>query len=43
MDSPQDPAHTASVARCFALVPCAGSGSRAGTVKPKQYERIAGQ
>lgn len=30
-------------ARCFALVPCAGSGSRAGTVKPKQYEWIAGQ
>lgn len=31
------------MARCFALVPCAGSGSRAGTVKPKQYELIAGQ
>jgi 2-C-methyl-D-erythritol 4-phosphate cytidylyltransferase len=39
----QDAEDTAPVARCFALVPCAGSGSRAGTVKPKQYELIAGQ
>ena len=31
------------MARCFALVPCAGSGSRAGTLKPKQYEHIGGQ
>jgi len=29
--------------RCFALVPCAGSGSRAGTVRPKQYEPVAGR
>jgi 2-C-methyl-D-erythritol 4-phosphate cytidylyltransferase len=29
--------------RFFALVPCAGTGSRAGTNGPKQYERIAGQ
>ena len=29
--------------RFFALVPCAGTGSRAGTKGPKQYERIAGQ
>jgi len=28
--------------RCFALVPCAGTGSRAGASGPKQYERIAG-
>jgi len=28
--------------RCFALVPCAGIGSRAGTVGPKQYARLAG-
>lgn len=28
--------------RFYALVPCAGSGSRAGTTGPKQYERIAG-
>ena len=33
----------APAARCFALVPCAGTGSRAGTSKPKQYELIAGQ
>jgi 2-C-methyl-D-erythritol 4-phosphate cytidylyltransferase len=29
--------------RCFALVPCAGSGSRAGTLAPKQYTAVAGQ
>ena len=29
--------------RCFALVPCAGSGSRAGSAGPKQYTRLAGQ
>jgi 2-C-methyl-D-erythritol 4-phosphate cytidylyltransferase len=29
--------------RYFALVPCAGNGSRAGTAGPKQYERVAGQ
>ena len=28
--------------RCFALVPCAGKGERAGTRQPKQYEPIAG-
>src|SRR4051794_30786726 len=28
--------------RFWALVPCAGTGSRAGTAGPKQYERIAG-
>ncbi len=26
-----------------ALIPCAGSGSRAGTVMPKQYQEVAGQ
>lgn len=26
-----------------ALIPCAGSGSRAGTVQPKQYQTLAGQ
>ena len=30
-------------ARYFALVPCAGSGSRAGTAQPKQYQNVAGQ
>jgi 2-C-methyl-D-erythritol 4-phosphate cytidylyltransferase len=39
----QDSETMAHQARCFALVPCAGSGSRAGTVMPKQYELIAGQ
>ncbi len=30
------------VSRCFALLPCAGSGSRAGTARPKQYQPVAG-
>jgi 2-C-methyl-D-erythritol 4-phosphate cytidylyltransferase len=29
--------------RYFALIPCAGNGTRAGTAGPKQYERVAGQ
>ena len=29
--------------RYYALVPCAGTGSRAGTVRPKQYEKVAGE
>jgi 2-C-methyl-D-erythritol 4-phosphate cytidylyltransferase len=29
--------------RCFALVPCAGIGERAGTAGPKQYALLAGQ
>ncbi len=29
--------------RFFAVVPCAGSGSRSGTVGPKQYQPIAGR
>lgn len=28
--------------RCYALIPCAGSGSRAGLDRPKQYEVLAG-
>jgi len=28
--------------RCHALVPCAGTGARAGAPGPKQYERVAG-
>jgi len=36
------PASTAQP-RYFALVPCAGAGSRAGTVQPKQYQSVAGQ
>ncbi|HSV78436.1 MAG TPA: 2-C-methyl-D-erythritol 4-phosphate cytidylyltransferase, partial [Ramlibacter sp.] len=29
--------------RCYALIPCAGSGSRAGEGGPKQYRPLAGQ
>ncbi|MDM0016876.1 2-C-methyl-D-erythritol 4-phosphate cytidylyltransferase [Variovorax saccharolyticus] len=32
-----------SASRLFALIPCAGSGSRAGSTGPKQYQRIAGR
>ena len=32
----------AAPARCYALLPCAGTGSRAGTAQPKQYQPIAG-
>lgn len=28
--------------RCFALLPCAGTGSRAGSAQPKQYQPIDG-
>lgn len=30
-------------ARCFALVPCAGVGGRAGAAGPKQYQAVAGR
>ena len=33
----------ASAPRCYALLPCAGVGSRAGAVMPKQYVEIAGR
>ena len=33
---------TDAAPRCFALLPCAGFGSRAGTAQPKQYELIDG-
>ncbi|KQP17717.1 2-C-methyl-D-erythritol 4-phosphate cytidylyltransferase [Pseudorhodoferax sp. Leaf267] len=41
-----DPGEAAPAPRFFALIPCAGSGSRAlapGAVLPKQYQAIAGQ
>lgn len=39
-----DPAtHRAPAPRIWALVPCAGSGARAGTTGPKQYRLIAGK
>lgn len=31
------------VPRCYALVPCAGIGARAGTAAPKQYTPLAGR
>ena len=37
------PAPPPGAARCYALVPCAGSGSRAGAALPKQYVPIAGR
>lgn len=33
----------AETPRCYALLPCAGIGTRAGTAQPKQYEPIAGR
>ncbi len=38
------PAYTiGATPRVFALVPCAGTGSRSGSFNPKQYEPVAGQ
>ena len=37
---PADPSITA---RCFAIVPCAGTGSRAASPEPKQYVALAGE
>ncbi len=34
---------SATPSRYFALIPCAGNGSRAGTSGPKQYQRVGGQ
>ena len=38
-----DSAISPAAPRVFALIPCAGTGSRAGTVSPKQYTPIAGR
>ena len=38
-----DMTDSAPTPRFFALIPCAGNGSRAGTSGPKQYERVGGQ
>lgn len=35
-------AATLAAAKCYALVPCAGVGLRAGTTGPKQYAALAG-
>ena len=40
---PLDEPGTPAAARCYALIPCAGSGSRSGLGMPKQYEVLAGQ
>ena len=42
-DVSQSPHTGATAPRCHAVLPCAGSGSRAGTAIPKQYQPIAGQ
>jgi 2-C-methyl-D-erythritol 4-phosphate cytidylyltransferase len=34
---------TSDFHRFHALVPCAGTGSRAGTLQPKQYQQVSGQ
>lgn len=36
------PSNNSASPRFYVVIPCAGSGSRAGTVQPKQYQRIAG-
>ncbi len=41
-NAPPFPDTADAPARCYALIPCAGSGSRAGTAQPKQYQRVAG-
>lgn len=40
---PMTTTSTGAEPRFFALVPCAGTGTRAGTRGPKQYETIAGR
>ena len=40
---PTQAAVSSAKSRLWALVPCAGSGSRAGSVCPKQYQPVAGQ
>ena len=40
IDTPTNPP---SAARIWALIPCAGTGSRAGAQGPKQYQPVAGQ
>ncbi len=41
--TPAAPATPGTPARCFALVPCAGVGARAGLDGPKQYQQVAGR
>lgn len=37
------PAQAPADARFWALIPCAGTGTRAGTDRPKQYQPVAGR
>jgi 2-C-methyl-D-erythritol 4-phosphate cytidylyltransferase len=41
--APLSPDATVSSRRCFALLPCAGQGARAGGGTPKQYQALLGQ
>jgi len=41
--NPAAPAPAAAAPRVWALVPCAGTGSRAGSAGPKQYTWLAGK
>ena len=41
--SPNPPANVSDAPRVWALIPCAGTGSRAGLHSPKQYQSVAGQ
>ena len=41
--SPSPTDSTTAPARLWALIPCAGTGSRAGSDGPKQYQLVAGQ
>lgn len=43
MQLAESTSHTNKHRKCYALLPCAGIGSRAGTAQPKQYEPIAGR
>lgn len=43
MDTPASTSAATTAPRFWALIPCAGTGSRAGTHGPKQYQPLAGQ
>ncbi len=43
MDMPASTSAASAAPRFWALIPCAGTGSRAGTAGPKQYQLLAGQ
>ena len=41
--TPHSPPAPDTAARLWALIPCAGNGSRSGAAGPKQYQPVAGQ